>query len=138
MMPMFENWCVLNGLKPHQASPTIVARFVSDIAPLGISKVWRAVQEISRTHYIIGLADPTLGGAVAAAVNEVSKIAPPRSWPKEEQARFLTLPYDVQVTIEKRERDRDNQVRAMQNEFAKLRKDSKNGTRTETTAAWPA
>jgi hypothetical protein len=101
---------------------------------MGISKVWRAVQEISRTHYVIGLADPTLGGPVAIAMNEISKIAPPRSWPKEEQIRFLTLPYDIQVTIEKRERDRDNQVRTLQNEFANLKRDSSHGTRPETAA----
>ena len=124
MMKMFEDWCLLNGEKAHQATPAVVARFVKDIAPMGISRVWRAVQEISRTHYVIGLADPTLGGPVAAAINEISRIAPPRSWPKEEQIRFLTLPYDIQITIEKRERDRDNQVRTLQNEFATLKKDS--------------
>jgi hypothetical protein len=125
-MEMFERWAALNGITAHGASPTTIAKFVADIAPMGISKVWRAVQEISRAHYVIGLADPTLGGAVAAAVNEISKIPPPRSWPKEEQMRFLTLPYDIQITIEKRERDRDNQVRAMQNEFAKLKKEKEN------------
>jgi hypothetical protein len=124
MMKMFEDWCLLNGEKAHHATPAVVARFVKDIAPMGISRVWHAVQEVSRTHYTIGLSDPTLGGPVAAAVNEISKIAPPRSWPKEEQARFLTLPYDVQITIEKRERDRDNQVRTLQNEFAALKKES--------------
>jgi hypothetical protein len=122
-MEMFQKWAALNGVKAHGASPIVIARFVKDIAPLGISRVWRAVQEISRTHYVIGLADPTLGGPVAAAINEISKIAPPRSWPKEEQIRFLTLPYDIQITIEKRERDRDNQVRTLQNEFATLKKE---------------
>jgi hypothetical protein len=128
MMKMFEDWCSLNNQKAHLASPAVVARFVKDIAPMGISRVWRAVQEISRTHYLIGLADPTLGGPVAAAINEISKIAPPRSWPREEQIRFLTLPYDIQITIEKRERDRDNQVRTLQNEFATLKKDSDHAT----------
>jgi hypothetical protein len=133
MMKMFEDWCLLNGEKAHLASPAVVARFVKDIAPMGISKVWRAVQDVSRTHYTIGLADPTLGGPVAAAINEISRIAPPRSWPKDEQIRFLTLPYDIQITIEKRERDRDNQVRALQNEFATLKKETENA-RTATIA----
>jgi hypothetical protein len=133
MMKMFEDWCLLNNQKAHQATPAVIARFVKDIAPMGISRVWRAVQEIRRTHYVLGLADPTLGGPVAAAINEISKIAPPRSWPKDEQIRFLTLPYDIQITIEKRERDRDNQVRTLQNEFAKLKKDSDHA-RTSTAA----
>jgi hypothetical protein len=124
MMRMFEDWCLLNNEKAHQATPAVVARFVKDIAPMGISRVWRAVQEISRMFYVIGLADPTLGGPVAAAINEISKIPAPRSWPKEEQIRFLTLPYDIQITIEKRERDRDKRVQHLQNEVAKIRKET--------------
>ena len=94
------------------------------------------MQEVSRTHCTIGLADPTLGGPVAFAINEISRIVPPRSWPKEEQHRFLTLPYDVQLIVEKRERDRDNQIRTMQNEFATLKKESAHaGTKSTTDTA---
>ena len=132
-METFEKWCALNGVKAHGASPTIIARFVKDIAPLGISRVWRTNQEISRAHYVVGLADPTLGGPVAAAINEISRIAPPRSWPKEEQIRFLTLPYDIQLVISIREADRDKQIRQMQNECSKPKKESEHAS-TETTA----
>jgi hypothetical protein len=124
MMRMFSDWCALNSEKTHLASPAVVARFVTDIAPLGIARVWKAVQEISRTFYVIGLADPTLSGPVAAAINQISKIPAPRSWPKEDQIRFLTLPYDVQLIIEKRERDRDKRVQQLQNEVAQIRKES--------------
>jgi hypothetical protein len=121
MMRMFQDWCALNNEKAHQATPALVARFVRDIAPMGISKVWREVQDVSRSFYVLGLADPTLGGPVAAAVNEISKIPAPRSWPAEEKARFLTLPFDIQSIILKRETDRDKQIRHMQNEFATLK-----------------
>jgi hypothetical protein len=99
----------------------VIARFVADIAPMGISDVWQAVQEISRAHYMIGLADPTIGGPVTAAINEIAKIDPPRSWPKEDQIRFRTLPYDMQLIVSKREADRDRQIRHMQNERKKER-----------------
>jgi hypothetical protein len=136
MMKMFEDWCLLNREKAHLASPAVVARFVKDIAPMGISRVWRAVQEVSRTHYVLGLADPTLGGPVAAAVNEISRIAPPRSWPREDQIRFLSLPYDVQLIVEKRDRDACIQVRTMQNEFSKLKKETEHAhAKTNTDAA---
>jgi hypothetical protein len=126
-MNLFERWCLINDHKPFGASPAIVARFVADIAPMGISEVWPAVQEVARMHYIHGLSDPTLGGPVAAAINELAGIAPPRSWPQQEQIRFRTLPYDLQLIITKREADRDNQVRKMQNEFAQLKKEIENG-----------
>ena len=94
-----------------------------------------AVQEVSRAHYTHGLPDPTLGGPVAAAINDIAKIDPPRSWPAEEKLRFLTLPYDVQLIISKRERDRDNQVRKIQNELAQFRKEHANGVQTDTEQA---
>jgi hypothetical protein len=133
MTPMFERWGALHGHKTLGASPETVARFVADIAPMGIAAVWDAVQQVSRAHYMHGLASPCDGGPVAAAINELAGIPPPRSWPKEEQIRFKSLPYDIQLIISKRERDRDNQVRTMQHEFARLKKETENGIQTSST-----
>jgi hypothetical protein len=126
-MTMFERWCILNGHKPFGAAPAIVAQFVDDIASMGIEQVWEAVQEIARMHSAHGLPDPTQSKAVAAAINAIAKIDPPRSWPAEEKLRFLTLPYDIQLIISKREQDRDNEVRKKQREFAQLKKEMENG-----------
>jgi len=115
---MFENWCALNGrLQPIPASPTTISSFVRSIAPLGIDKVFAAVQEISRAHYTIGLPCPCSGpGLVTSAINAVSKVTPPRSWSKPMQAQFMHLPWDVQSCIVKRETERDQEVRRSQNE----------------------
>ena len=121
-MNSFEKWCVLNGHKPFGASPETVARFVSDIAPMGIAAVWDAVQEVSRAHYVHGLPDPTLGGPVAAAINDIAKIDPPRSWPAEEKLRFLTLPYPTQAYLAKRQVADDALIRKLQNELAQLKR----------------
>src|SRR6266404_3592309 len=94
--PMFAKWCELNGVSVCPAAPADVARFVSDCSSLGIERLWSAVQEISRLHISVGLADPTLGGAAAAAVSNVAAIDPPRSWPDERKQRFKSLPYDLQ------------------------------------------
>lgn len=127
-MKLFSDYCALRGEQAIPASPTIIARFIKDIAPMGIDRVWPAVLEISRAHYVITLPDPTLSYPVTTAINELSGIEPPRSWPDPEKARFLTLPYDIQLTISKREADRDKQIRQMQNEFAKLKKESENAS----------
>src|SRR5215471_12026292 len=81
--PLFARWCELNGTSFCPAAPSTVARFVNDCAALGIERLWPAVQDISKLHTSLGLADPTLGGATAVAVNEVAKISPPRSWPED-------------------------------------------------------
>ena len=120
-MNMFEKWCSLRGESAIPASPTIIARFIADIAPMGIDRVWPAILEISRAHYIIGLPDSTQSFPVASAINELSKLSPPRSWPAAEKLRFATLPYDIQLVISNREADRDKQIRQLQNEFAALK-----------------
>jgi len=116
--PMFARWCELNGASFCPASPAAVARFVADCASLGIERLWPAVQDISRAHASLGLADPTLGGAVAAAISDVAGISPPRSWPDDRKQRFKSLPYDLQVYVADHEARREKAVRRAQNEAA--------------------
>jgi hypothetical protein len=119
--PMFARWCELNGASWCPAAPADVAKFVTDCASLGIERLWPAVQEISRAHVSLGLADPTLGGIAAAAISEVSGILPPRSWPNQRKQRFSLLPYDVQLYLASHEEQRDKALRRAQNEAAVAR-----------------
>ena len=123
---MFEKWCSLHGEQPIPASPTIIARFIADVAPMGIDRVWPAVLEIARAHYTVGLPDVTNSFPVATAISAISKIEPPRSWPAAEKLRFASLPYDIQKCIAARETDRDREVKHMHTEFAKLKKETEN------------
>ena len=117
----FDKWCRLNNCTAMPAPPAIVARFVADISATGIQKIWPLVGEISRAHYLIGLADPTLGGAVSAAINAIANIDPPRSWPAPLKLRFQTLPYDLQAYLAAHEVERDREVRRAQNAAAHAR-----------------
>ena len=122
MSEMFDRWCAMNGAHPLPAAPLAVARFVSDIAPLGIDQVWQHVCEISRAHYTKNLADPTLGGTVSAALNVIAKIDPPRSWPNEHKFRFQQLPYDLQVFFSRHEARREKEIHRAHQEAATARK----------------
>jgi hypothetical protein len=119
--PMFARWCELNGLSCCPAAPTTVAKFVADCAPLGIERLWPAVQEISAAHVSMGLADPTLGGVAAAAINDIAGIDPPRAWPNERKQRFKLLPYDLQVYVVAHETRREKEIRRAQNDAAAAR-----------------
>ncbi|SHM40895.1 hypothetical protein [Bradyrhizobium lablabi] len=118
----FDRWCALNEQQAFPVAPTVVARFVYEVSALGIEKIWPFIGEISRAHYLIGLADPTLGGAVSAAINSIAKIEPPRCWPAGMKIRFQTLPYDMQVYVAAHEIDRDKVIRRAQQEAADARK----------------
>jgi hypothetical protein len=119
--PMFARWCELNGVYSFPAAPAAVAKFVTDCASLGIERLWPAVQEISKLHVSHGLADPTLGGAAAAAISDVAGIAPPRSWPNDLKQRFKSLPYDLQVYVAAHEEQREKALRRAQNAAAGIR-----------------
>ncbi|RZM98714.1 hypothetical protein CWO91_36820 [Bradyrhizobium genosp. SA-3] len=122
---LFQNWCTLNGVQPVPVAPHVVARFIADITPLGIDKVWPAVQEISRTHYTVGLADPTLGHPVATLVTEIGAVEPPRSWDKEHKLRFKSLPYDLQLYIAAKEAQREVTMRRVFSERDNLKNELK-------------
>ncbi|MGY8706356.1 hypothetical protein RAD16_11515 [Bradyrhizobium sp. 18BD] len=119
--PMFVKWCELNGVTACPATPASVARFVTDCASLGMSRLWPAVQDISRMHVSLGLADPTLGGAAASAMSVIAAIPPPRSWPGSFKERFSALPYDIQVHLASHEAQRERALRRAQNEAASAR-----------------
>lgn len=119
--PMFARWCELNGASFCPAAPATVARFVRDCATLGIERLWPAVQEISKQHVSLGLADPTLGGAVAAAISDVAGVLPPRSWPGDQKLGFKSLPYNLQVFLTDHETRREKALRRAQNEAASAR-----------------
>lgn len=119
--PMFARWCELNGVSACPAAPASVARFVTDCASLGMSRLWPAVQDISRMHVALGLADPTLGGVAASAISTIAAIPPPRSWPGRFKQRFDALPYDIQVHLASHDAQRERALRRAQNEAASAR-----------------
>lgn len=119
--PMFVKWCELNNVAPCPATPASVARFVTDCASLGIDRIWPVVQEISRMHVSLGLADPTLGGAAAVATNAIAAVPPPRSWPARFKERFGALPYDIQRHLASHEAQRERALRCAQNDAATAR-----------------
>lgn len=119
--PMFVKWCELNGVPACPAAPASVARFVTDCRALGMSRLWPAVQDISRMHVTLGLADPTLGGAAASAISAIAAVLPPRSWPGPFKQRFAALPYDIQVHLASHEAQRERALRRAQNDAASAR-----------------
>ncbi|WP_439402999.1 hypothetical protein ACNJYA_12575 [Bradyrhizobium sp. DASA03068] len=119
--PIFVRWCELNRVSACPATPASVARFVTDCASLGMSRLWPAVQDISRMHVALGLADPTLGGPAASAMSAIAAIPPPRSWPGPFKQRFAVLPYDIQVHLAAHETRRERALRRAQNDAASAR-----------------
>jgi hypothetical protein len=125
--PLFARWCELNGAPFCPARPADVARFVSGCSALGAGQLCTALQEISKLHTSLGLADPTLGEPVAGAFSETAGIPPPRSWPDEHKRRFRLLPYDLQLFVSSHEARREKVLRRAQNDAATARRNLASG-----------
>jgi hypothetical protein len=119
--PLFARWCARDGAMFCPASPAAIARFLREHASLGVKQLWPALQDISRLHTSMGLADPTLAGPVAAVLHDITDVAPPRTWPATWKERFKTLPYDLQTFIADHEAARDKALRRAQNDAAAAR-----------------
>jgi hypothetical protein len=52
----------------------------------------------------------------------VLHIDPPRSWRKPEQEMFVTLPVEIRAAISRREKQRETEVRRLQNLVADLKR----------------
>lgn len=63
-------------------------------------------------------ADPGETKEPDPVVEELPPIEPPRSWTKEEKARFQSLPRETQEYLSQREQERDAAIRRSQNEAA--------------------
>jgi hypothetical protein len=118
----FGKWCIQKRVRAIPAAPIHVAAFVRDCEPLiPISKIWEAIQEVSRSHLSNGFADPTAGGIVAETINAIANIEAPRSWPQEQKVRFTSLPYDLQIYVAAHEAQREKAIRRAQNDAALAR-----------------
>jgi hypothetical protein len=116
----FMKFCEELGVPWRPASPAVLAKFVLQHTKTG--RLIEEIRSISAAHSSSNLPDPAATYWVSKALCRLMKIEPPRSWPKAEQAVFLSLPADLQQYLIPREAERDRTVRRAQNEAAELRK----------------
>jgi hypothetical protein len=119
--PLFARWCESDRQVFCPASPATVARFVKEHEELGIAQLWPALQQISKLHTSMGLADPTSTEPVTRAVSDIVALTPPRAWPADWKERFKALPYDLQAFLADHEVRRDKALRRAQNDAAAAR-----------------
>jgi hypothetical protein len=120
----FIGWCDEQGLPWRPASPPVIAKFV-----LGYTKIGNLVDELRTlglAHTTQGLPDPCTAYQVTAALSRLVDVGAPRSWPKEMQVLFLSLPEDIRQCLHMRERDRDAAIRRTQTDAALWRRHVEN------------
>jgi hypothetical protein len=120
-LAVFGKWCEAKSVRQCAAKPKTVAAFVLDQHALGASvqnilAMLEAIEVLHDSYH--GLSNPTRAAVVRAALDQIVRADPPRSWPKEEKAEFARLPPDIRYIIAKREQERDRALRNGQNAIA--------------------
>jgi hypothetical protein len=103
-------WCVAAYLLERHHSGVVGQHIVSEL------------EAISRLHDKFKLANPVATAIVSDALAQITDDQAPRSWTKDEQRSFWTLPPMAKSAIARRERERDAYLRRFQNEMVELRK----------------
>jgi hypothetical protein len=105
------------------AKPATCAAFAQWQRDLGVppEKINATLSAIEALHFAAGQSNP-IATPLVRTITAASTIDPPRSWTKEEKQLFTGLPVEVQVVIDRRERDRETTLRRAQNEAGDLRR----------------
>jgi hypothetical protein len=102
----------------------VVAQFIFEQSATGATteSILRQVEAISRLHDKYGLSNPTATAAARAVLEREFAIEVPRSWKAPEKEMFVMLPADIRAAISRREKQRETEVRRLQNSIAEEKK----------------
>jgi hypothetical protein len=111
----FEHFCRSSGVRAIPAAPAIVAFYLRTSMAEGDALA--AAEAIRIAHQAHGLPCPASTHVVRAQLNELLDEKPPR-WRAEEQLLWAALPPEIRAVIARRERQRDLELRRLQNKVA--------------------
>jgi hypothetical protein len=119
----FLRWADAQRVRALPAKPCSVAAYCQFQQDRGAPReeINAALSAISALHIAASVGDPVATPTVRM-ITGASTIAPPRSWRQDEKQMFTQLPVEIQRAVSRRERDREVQLRRMQNEVAELKR----------------
>jgi hypothetical protein len=128
----FVKWTTEHNVRYAPAKPFVCAAFIIDQAATGAttSQLLRRVSAISALHDRHNLADPVATTAARYALEQAIPTEAPRSWNKTEKQAFVGLPPEIKAAIARREKEREKELRRLQNSTAEKRQ----ATAPETTS----
>jgi hypothetical protein len=116
----FVRWCNDHGVRSCPATPATVAAFVRSMGA-SQKEIAEALAAVGELHDAQGLANPCATAPVRAELTRILEIRPPRSWRRAEQLMFSELPAEIRLVVERRERQRDTELRRLQAKVHQLK-----------------
>src|SRR5262249_32171213 len=122
LLNRFVGWCNQRGVR---CTPAVVAAYVQSEYSSGTApeEILTSLASIEAWETNGGRANPCATPAARAALADILKVDPPRSWNKFEQGIFISLPIEAQRVIWRHAKIDSDAVRKAQNQAAQLRKE---------------
>ena len=125
----FNKWAKSKSARRLPAKPATIACFILDQATLGVpaQQILAQLDAIERAHDRHSLSNPVRTAIVREVLETILQDDPPRSWPKDDKVLFAQLDPAIRRIIAEREKERDRELRRLQNKAAAERKTATNG-----------
>jgi hypothetical protein len=118
----FLAFCKEASVRHCPAKPHVIAAYTLIAHQRGVpaSTIVEQLCAVGRLHDKFGLANPIATHVVQEVLRSIGgdQVAPPRSWPKADQAAFALAPRAIQAVVARREKDRERELRNCQNRAA--------------------
>jgi hypothetical protein len=120
LLKPFIAWTMDRSCRCCEAKPHVVAAYVLDRHKAGVAEdqIFDELGAIERLHDHWQCPNPVATSVVDSAIEQITEIKPPRSWPAADKAVFATLDPQIRFRILTRENQRDVELRRLQNEYA--------------------
>jgi hypothetical protein len=117
-------WTTEKNCRHAPAKSYVVAQFILEQSATGTTteSILRQIDAIARLHDKFSLPNPVATAAARAVLEREFNFDVPRSWKAPEKEIFVTLPAEIRAAVSRREKQREVEVRRLQNSVAELKR----------------
>ena len=115
----FVQHCQRRGIRPFPASPAACADWINELPDKEIEP---AIEALVAIHESVSASNPCATLSVRTVVERRLRAEAPHGWNRADRQAFLSLPRDIQLTLARREAERNAALRTAQNRLAEEKK----------------
>jgi hypothetical protein len=131
---LFGKWCEARGVRKCPVKPWVLATYLLEKSMEGIpaEPLLATLAAVADLHDYHGLSNPSATRVVNLVLEKILREVRQPRWSKDELIEWRHLPLPVRNAIARRENDRDQELRRLQNKVAKEVELLRSSNNTET------
>jgi hypothetical protein len=124
---LFGKWCEARSVRKCPVKPWVLATYLLEKSAEGIpaEPLLSTLAAVVALHDFHGLSSPSATRVVNLALETILREERQPRWSKDELIEWRQLPLPIRNTIARRENDRDQELRRLQNKVARQLEDQR-------------